>query len=133
MSSMCQSLPVSEREDLPFAEWAARQPVRLHGMGFRSQEDNCDPAFLGALLQAAPFMLKIPALQVIMGGEGNLGEEGDLSHQLATFIASGNRQAVELQGSWQRMHREAEEAARFLGEEVEGPQAVGLEEAGSSI
>ena len=73
------------------------------------------------------FMAKIPALQVIMGGEENWGEEGDPAHQLAPFLASGSRQAVELRGSWQRMQQEADEAARFLGEVVEGPLAGVLE------
>ena len=59
-------------------------------------------------------MAKIPALQVIMGGEENWGEEGDPAHQLAPFLASGSRQAVELRGSWQRMQQEADEAARFF-------------------
>ena len=91
--------------------------------------DNCYPAFVGALLQAAPFMAK-PALQEIMGGEENWQDDGDPAHQLAPFLASGNRQAVELRGSWQRMSQEAEEAARYLGEVVEGPLAGELEGAG---
>ena len=62
------NVPVNGLEEQPFAEWVVRQPVRLHGMGLRSQEDNCDPGYVGALLQAAPFMAKLPALKDVMEG-----------------------------------------------------------------
>ena len=122
------NVPVVGLQAQPFAEWVVRQPVRLHGMGFRSQEDNCDPGYIGAFLQAAPFMATLPALKEVMGGEDTWGEDANPAYRLAPFLSSNQREAAELKGAWRRLQQEAEEAARYLGEEVEGPLASQLEE-----
>ena len=121
------NVPVNGLEEQPFAEWVVRQPVRLHGMGLRSQEDNCDPGYVGALLQAAPFMAKLPALKDVMGGDDVWGDEGDAAQRLAPLLSSGHREGEELAAAWRRMQLEAEESARYLGEQVEGALAGDLQ------
>ena len=97
-------------------------------MGLRSQEDNCDPGYVGALLQAVPFMAALPALKEVMGGDEIWGEEGDAVHRLPPLLSSGHREGEELDAAWKRMQLEAEESARYLGEEVEGVLAGALAE-----
>ena len=125
--------PVSGLEERSFAEWVVRQPVRLCGMGLRSQEDACQPGFAGALLQAAPFMAKIPCLEQVMGGEHHWGEDADPAGRLAPLLASGSRAGRELSSAWHQMKQEAEEAGRFLGEEVEGPLAGDIRDIGQHL
>ena len=58
-------VPVQGLEGRPFQEWVVKQPVKHHGIGFRSLEDTCFPAFIGALEQAAPYMARVDLLEVI--------------------------------------------------------------------
>ena len=76
-----QSIPSCHKNELKLAgkcralvlRSAFQQPIRLHGMGLRSQVDNCYPAYVGAVMQAAPFLAKLPALQEVLGGEATCG------------------------------------------------------------
>ena len=38
--------PVAQLQEKSYHEWVVRLPVRLHGLGFRSLAQACDPAFL---------------------------------------------------------------------------------------
>jgi hypothetical protein len=68
-------VPVLGMEERPFAEWVVRQPVKMYGMGLRSLEDTCYPAYLRALEQAAPYMAQVPGLEVVIGGEASWGDD----------------------------------------------------------
>jgi hypothetical protein len=113
-------VPVCGLEARPFPEWGVRQPVRLHGAGLRSHEDNCFPAYVGALEQAAAFMAEVPALQEALGGEGAWGEDADPATRWEPLLNSGLRDGEELRAAVASLQQEAREAATFLGEEVEG-------------
>ena len=54
--------PVWGREAWPFAQWVVRQPVKLHGMGVRSHKETCEPAWIGAMDKAAPYLAQVPSL-----------------------------------------------------------------------
>ena len=41
-------------ESRSYQDWVVRQPIRLGGMGLRSQADLSSAAFLGALEQTLP-------------------------------------------------------------------------------
>ena len=123
-------IPGEEQGQRPFAEWAVRQPIRLHGMGLRSQEDNCYPAYVGAVMHAAPFLAKLPALQEVLGGEATWGEDGDPARRLAPLIHSEIRDGTELKTAWQKLRAEAQQSAALLGEDVGGPLLDDIEEAG---
>ena len=98
--------PVSGFEARPFAEWVARQPIRLHGAGIRSHEDSCYPAFIGALEQAAGFMSKLPVLEDLLGGEQSWGEDADPASRWVPLLSSGARDGVELRAAWQSLQQE---------------------------
>ena len=126
-------VPVAEVEDRPFAEWVARQPVQLHGAGFRSQEDRCFPAFIGALEQAAPFMAAQHVLEEVFGGEEAWGEDSDAGTRWATLLSTTHRDGRELKLAWAALQREAMDSALFLGEQLEGALARNVVGAGSDI
>ena len=107
------------------------KPVKLHGMGVRSHKDTCEPAWVGALDKAAPYLAQVPALADIMGGGDAWGADADVDLRWATLLASGHVYGRELHASWAILQREAEEAAAFLEEQVEGLLAERVEGAGS--
>ena len=115
---------------LPFAEWVIRQPVKLHGAGLRSAEDCCYPAYLGALEQAAPFMALIPGLEKVMGGSLCWGKDAEEESRWRQLLASDHQDGRELSRTWSFLQGEAKEAGDYLGEEVEGVLARGVEGAG---
>ena len=90
------TLPVEELDGRPFAQWFLRQPVQLHGAGLRSQEERCNPAFLGALEQAAPFLAQQPVTTEVYGGDDSWGEAADPGSRWLTLLSSGHKDGVEL-------------------------------------
>ena len=113
-------LPVQGLEGRTFSELVLRQPVKLHGAGFRSLEESCYPAYIGALEQAAPFMASMTALQHVVGGEEAWGVDADPANRWAHLLTSGHMDGVELQTAVLSLQLEARETAVYLEEEVEG-------------
>ena len=85
-------------------------------MGIRSHKDTCEPAWLGALDKAAPYLAGVPALADIMGGDDSWGADADSGLRWSTLLASGHLYGREMQASWAILQREADEAAVFLEE-----------------
>lgn len=115
------NVPVQGLEAQPFSEWV---------VGLCSLVDTCYPAYIGALQQAAPFMAELPALEDIMGGEQCWGEESNCEEPWSPLLTSGLQDSIELRAAWHSLQTEAQEAALYLGEEVEGALSVGVEAAG---
>ena len=124
------TMPVHSLEERPFAEWVVRQPVKLHGAGLRSQEDTCYPAYIQGLEQAAAFMAGLPVLTEVMGGQEKWGEDADKESRWTGLLSSSHQDGVELRAAWAALQQEAQEAAVFLGEVVEGVLADPVEGAG---
>ena len=65
-----------------------------------------------------------------MGGEGAWGEDSDPGTRWAPLLASGHPDGQELREAWAYLQQQAQEAATYLGEEVEGALAEQVEGAG---
>ena len=124
------NVPIAGLDSQNFQEWVLRQPIQLHGAGFRSHEESCYPAFVGALEQAAPYLAKLPGLDEIFGGEGAWGENADTMTRWAPLLASGQRDGAELWSAWEAMQQEAQQSAAFVGDPLEGALAVDVAGAG---
>ena len=77
-------------------------------------------------------MAKLPGLAQALGGGETWCGDADPSTRFAALLASGLREGRELQAAWARMQLEAQEAALWLGEVVEGPLAERIEGAGQA-
>ena len=128
------TVPVGGREGRSFASWVVRLPVRQGGWGLRSLEETSLAAFVGAVEQAVPAFSGpegiCPQLSEYLGGEESFGQGVGVEGRWQVMQERGGRMGEEFQRSWGRMRLEAAESARWLGEELEGPLAVGTHSAG---
>ena len=124
--------PITSRQRWSFSAWVARQPVKLGGMGLRSFEELCQPAYLGAMEQALPRLHTgfCKVLEDVVGGDDAFGEAASGDGRWRTLLASGSRVGEEFGTAWRCLQGEAEAAAAWLGEEVEGPLATDVNSAG---
>ena len=60
-----------------------------------------------------------PILQQTWGGEESWGNSAPHDARWSTLLASGCREGVELTRAWNILTKEAQEAANWLGEDVE--------------
>ena len=120
------------REDLTFAAWVTRQPVKLGGMGLRSFSEMCRPAFYGALEQTVPRLHTgfCTGLNDVLGGSDVFGDEATGEGRWRTLLEMDSKLGREFEESWAALRREAEEGAAWLGEEVTGPLTVNAASAG---
>ena len=113
-----------------------RQPVRLGGFGFRSLADTVGPAFIGALEQSVPFFCGengiCPQLAEQLGGEECFGEEATGDERWRVMLNSGCREGEELRKVWNLLKLEEEQAAAWLGEEVQENLGAQVERVGGN-
>ena len=126
-------VPVQGRSDWTYCAWLARQPVKRGGMGLRSYVELCRPAFIGALEQSLPRLWEgfCPLLEAVVGGAECFGEEVAWEGRWRVLLQSGHRVGQEFLEAWSTLKVEAEQAAAWLGREVEGPLAEEVSNAGS--
>ena len=129
-------IPVAGRSDCSFQRWVIRQPVRLGGFGFRSLVDTSGPAFIGALEQSIPFFCGengiCPQLAELLGGEECFGEEANGEQRWRVMLESGSREGEELRKVWDLLKLEEEQAAGWLGEEVQENLSSQVESVGGT-
>ena len=130
---LCLQVPaIPGLDGRSFQEWAVRLPVRLHGWGFRSLEENCGPAFLGTLETAIPFMTGrdgvCPALGELWGGAECWGSAAEEADRWRRVIESGSVIGQEINRLWAALRLEATQAALWLDAEV--PKALACETVG---
>ena len=123
-------IPVVGRDGLTVPEQLVRLPVSLDGIGFRSLEDTCKPAFIGGLIPTAPYLASVPALQEAWGGQGDQWEETDPMDRYTLFLESNLSAAKEFKEAWSSLQVEAREAAEWLGEDMKGPLVQEVQGAG---
>ena len=119
----CLDIPVAGLRRRSFQSWVAGLPIRLGGLGLRSQEELSPLAYLGALEQAVPFF----------GGEDGIcpqlahlvGE--NVADRWAPLIQSGCRTGRELARLWEKQQTMVQECCNFMEEEFEGPFATPAE------
>ena len=114
------TVPVAGLSGKSFQYWAVRQPIKLHGWGFRSLKDTCVPAYLGTLETSIPRMKEIsPIMTNTWGGEASWGSGADPGERWKATLESGCREGDEMRRAWEILTAEAREAAEWLGTEVE--------------
>ena len=118
---MCVNIPVDGVSGKSFHEWAIiRLPVKLYGWGFRSLAETCLPAYLGTLETSVPRMGTIsPILQQTWGGDECWGSGANSDTRWSALLGSGCREAEEITRGWNIPTTEAQQAANWLGCDVE--------------
>ena len=105
-----------------FQDWVIRQPVKLGGLGLRSQADLSPAAFIGAVEQTLPSFIGergiCPQLAHLVGNMENVNE------RWRTLLESGCRTGVELANAWETVQSDARGLVEFLGQELEGTLAT---------
>ena len=98
---------VDSMQNKSFQEISVRLPIRLRGFGLRSFAETAAPAFIGGVQKA-------------LGGEE--AEQG----WWRTLLESGSRTGTEYDACWNKLQREGQQIATFIGKELEGTLAAGL-------
>ena len=103
-------------------------------MGLRSFDEVCYPAFLGAMEQALPRLHTgfCKVVESVVGGADDFGEEASGISRWRTLLTSGSRVGQEFEAAWRSLKSEAEVAAQWLGQELEGPLAADVASAGET-
>ena len=122
----CLDIPVTGLRGRSFQSWVAGLPIRLGGLGLRSQEELSPLAYIGALEQSIPYF----------GGEDGIcpqlahlmGE--NVADRWAPLIQSGCRTGRELVRLWEKQQTVVSECYNFLEEEFEGPFAAPVDGVG---
>ena len=110
-----------------FQQWLVHQPVKLGGLGLRSQTETSAAAFIGGVEMSLPHFT---------------GEDG-ICHQLGevvgrveglnrwgTFLEGGSRTAAEIAQAWGHMRIDAQECSNYLRKELGGELALICDRAG---
>ena len=113
------TVPINGLSGMSFQSWAVRQPVKLHGWGFRSLRETCAPAYLGTLETSIPRMQIISPIMVNTWGGAESWGTGATASRWSTVLSSGCREGDEMRRAWEILTSEAREAAGWLGAEVE--------------
>ena len=125
------SLPatVDTLKNRSFQHWVIRQPVKMGGLGIRSNVETRLTAFIGGLEQALPHFVGESGicnqLSTILGDF-----EGDNRWQ--ALLESGNRTGHELAEAWSALKHEAQQCSAYLGQELKGSLAVDAKAAGQA-
>ena len=108
---------------MSYQEWVVRLPIKYHGWGFRSLEEICGPAYIGALETAIPFMAArdrlCPERETEWGGEECWSEGASTDNRWRVLLNSGCQEGVEMRRTWDRLEGEARGAAQWQGSEME--------------
>ena len=121
-------VPIQGLETRSFQQWAIRQPVKMGGLGIRSQLELSPAAFIGGLEQALPHFTGAGGVcQQLVGVVGD--GQGQASNRWQPLLNSGCRTGRELAHVWALLQREATECAGYLAQDLEA-LAVSVEGAG---
>lgn len=113
-----------------FQNWILRLPIRLGGLGIRSNLETSPAAFIGGVEQALPHFTKDSL--ICSNLEDQIGNfSGESNSRWTTLVQSGCRTGTEFVASWNSMKREVQECLTFLNkEESFGPLKEEAEGAG---
>ena len=118
---------VNSLQGRSFQQWLVHQPVKMGGLGLRSQTETSAAAFIGGVEMSLPHFTGEEGICSQL--EGVVGRvEGH--NRWATFLAGGSRTAQEFSQAWGYMRLEAMQCYSYLGKESAGELAVVCEKAG---
>ena len=123
------SLPVSDAilQKRSYQHWVVRQPIKMGGLGIRSNVETSLEAFIGGVEQALPHFVGQEGLCMQLNNViGDMG--GECRWKL--LLQSGCRTGQELQNAWATLKHEALQFSTYLGMEVKGPLSDDVENAG---
>ena len=109
------NIPVDGQSGKSFQNWIMKQPIRMGGLGIRSQAEVCSFAFIGGVEQALPHFTHgdriCPQLEDVIG---NFEET---SERWKKMIDSGCRTGKEFATAWQKLKHELQQHSDYLGQE----------------
>ena len=120
-------VPVETLQTRSFQQWVIRQPVKMGGLGIRSNVETRLAAFVGGLEQALPhFVGEDGICKQLSQILGNL-EDGN---RWETLLQSGSRTGMEFAEAWSTLRQEAQKCSVYLGQDITGSLAIEAESAG---
>ena len=126
--------PLGSIQGLSFQQMVVRLPVKMGGLGLRSQEHLRYAAFVGAVEQSVPQIGTstglCPALGHWLGGDECFGQGMPSDTRWQVLISSGTRLGLEYREAWEALKLDAEQCAEWVGDELEGGLAVPVSGAG---
>ena len=111
------NIPVEGQSGKSFQSWIVRQPIRMGGLGIRSQVEVSPAAFIGGVEMSLPhFTNGDTVCQQLEPVIGNFN--GNVKERWSRMIESGCRTGKEFTTAWEKLQKEAEEYAQFLGQDL---------------
>ena len=111
------NIPVEGQSGKSFQSWIVRQPIRMGGLGIRSQEEVSPAAFIGGVEMSLPhFTNGDTVCQQLEPVIGNFN--GNVKERWSRMIESRCRTGKEFTTAWEKLQKEAEEYAQFLGQDL---------------
>ena len=111
------NIPVEGQSGKSFQSWIVRQPIRMGGLGIRSQVEVSPAAFIGGVEMSLPhFTNGDTVCQQLEPVIGNFN--GNVKERWSRMIESRCRTGKEFTTAWEKLQKEAEEYAQFLGQDL---------------
>ena len=110
-----------------FQRWLVHQPVKLGGLGLRSQVETSVAAFIGGVEMSIPHFTGEDGICPQLENQVGRFEGGN---RWGTFLAAASLTAQEFEQAWGSLQGEAEQSCTYLGKELEGELGMGVEKAG---
>ena len=111
--NMVINVPVQDMQERSFQNWVLRLPIRLGGVGLRSNVETSPAAFIGGLEQSLPHFTKGVGICPLL--EDQIGNFENVSSRWTALMESSSRTGQEFLSAWNAMKTEAEQCSQFLG------------------
>ena len=122
-------VPIESLDGRSFQQFDIRQPIKMGGLGIRSNAETSPVAFIGGLEQSLPHLVGVNGVCYQLHPLiGNM-DQNDTRWQ--PLIESGCRTGKELLQSWKLLQTEAIQCSTYLCQEVQDPLASKVEAAGN--
>ena len=124
-------VPIESLDGRSFQQFVVRQPIKMGGLGLRSNEETSPVAFIGGLEQSLPHLGG--ATGVCQQLTSQIGDMKNIKNDTRwqPLIESGCRTGKELLESWKLLQTEAIQCSTYLCQEVQEPLASKVESAGN--
>ena len=118
---------VASLQGRSFQRWLVHQPVKLGGLGLRSQVETSAAAFIGGVEMSLPTFTGedgiCQQLEVVVGRVAG-------PNRWESFLAHNSKTAVEFNQAWGILRFEAQQCSNYLGKDLVGELAAVVARAG---